>query len=65
MKPVYYRKNGERLNFDFFLSFWERWRIRMEEDLIDHVLEETQESLGLDVADGKEDTAALRKWDVM
>ena len=37
----------------------------MEEDLIDHVLEETQESLGVEVADGKEDTAALRNWDVM
>ena len=44
--------------------FLERRRIRMEVDLIDHVLEETQKSLGVDVADGKEDTAALRNWDV-
>jgi len=37
----------------------------MEVDLIDHVLEDTQESLGVDVTDGKEDTAASRNWDVM
>jgi hypothetical protein len=37
----------------------------MEVDLIDHVLEDTQESLGVDVVDGKEDTAASRNWDVM
>ena len=44
---------------------WERWRIRLEEDLIDQVQEETQGSLGLDVAIGKEDAAAVRKCDVM
>ena len=35
-------------------------RKRLEEALIDQVLEETQESLGLEVAIGKADAAAVR-----
>ncbi len=34
-------------------SFWDRWRIRLEEDLKDQVLDETHESLGLKVAIGR------------
>ena len=49
----------------FFPRDLERWRMRMDEDLIDQVLEETQESLGLDAAAGKEETAALRKIDLI
>ena len=41
--------------------FLERRRIRLEEDLMDQVHEETQESLGFEMAIGKEDAAALRK----
>ena len=40
---------------------WDRWRICLEEDLLDQVQDETQESLGLEIATGKEDAAALRK----
>ena len=64
MKPIL-KKVDRDWTLIFIPRLLERRRIRIEVDLIDHVLEDTQESLGVDVANGKEDTAASRYWDVM
>ena len=59
------KKMARDCSLIFFPRALERWRMRMDEDLIDQVLEETQESLGLEISAGNEETAALRRDDVM